>query len=476
MEFINREAVLERLDSLMKSGEGSLAVVWGRRRVGKTRLLVEWLRRRQGLYFVADQSSPSIQRTLLARVLDGTFPAFSSVEYPDWSSLLSRLASEAERAQWRGPLVIDELPYLVESSPELPSVLQRWIDHESSPAGLVVVVAGSSQRMMQGIVLDGSAPLYGRARQLITLRPLGAAHLPRAFKGIGSRRAVEHYAVWGGIPRYWELAREHQGSPLEEMIDRLVLDPRGPLHDEPERLLLEETPPGRTLRPVLDAVGLGAHRLSEIAARTGHPATSLSHPVSRLAAMGLLRREVPFGAPEKSGKRSLYRIADPFARMWFRVVAPHKGFLLRASSSARKALWRKHRPRLIAEAWEDLCRDGLPLLAEKHPGRLGDGPWNPAQRFWKGNEPEWDAAMQSLDNTNAVLAEAKWLSHTPSAAGLQRTCASVLAKPRPSVPALRTATLRRALCIPDRPSRSILNRLPSEITVFGAGDIVAVLA
>ena len=102
---------------------------------------------------------------------------------------------------------------------------------------------------------------------------------------------------------------EEFGEDLTQAIDRNVLDPRGPLHLEPERLLLEETPPSMSLRPLLDVIGAGAHKLSEIASRLEQPVTSLSRSISRVVDLGLVRRDLPFGESEKSGKRALYKIA-----------------------------------------------------------------------------------------------------------------------------------------------------------------------
>jgi hypothetical protein len=143
-------------------------------------------------------------------------------------------------------------------------------------------------------VLSASAPLYGRAQVLFEVRPLGASHLRAAFRGRTAIDLVRLYTAWGGIPRYWELAVD-AGRDVVEQLDALVLDPLGPLHDEPDRLLLEELPPAVELRPLLDVIGSGAHRVSEIGARLGRPATSLSRPLVRLQELGLLRRETPFG-------------------------------------------------------------------------------------------------------------------------------------------------------------------------------------
>lgn len=112
----------------------------------------------------------------------------------------------------------------------------------------------------QGLALDGDAPLYGRARELLDIGPLDPRYLGDAFDRRDPAELVELYVAWGGVPRYWELARE-VGGTVADQIDHLVLDPLGPLHREPDRLLLQELPPAVETKPLLDAIGAGAHRV-----------------------------------------------------------------------------------------------------------------------------------------------------------------------------------------------------------------------
>src|SRR5262249_5732110 len=120
MKFVNRQQELARLNRLVHSNEAGVAVIWGRRRVGKTRLLLEWSHHYHGIYYAADESASSVQRKYFALAIQQIFPDFAAVEYADWHSLLARLAKEAMYLGWRGPLVMDELPYLISASPELP--------------------------------------------------------------------------------------------------------------------------------------------------------------------------------------------------------------------------------------------------------------------------------------------------------------------------------------------------------------------
>jgi len=426
MKFINRHDELARLLALRRRREGGFAAVSGRRRVGKTRLLVEWTTQTEGVYYVADQSSAELQRRYLGLAIGTRLPGFEHLRFPDWRALFAALAQRAVETRWRGPIVLDELPYLVLQAPELPSVLQQFVDHDLKRARLTLVVAGSSQRMMQGLVLDASAPLFGRAHELFAVEPLAPSFLPQA---LGTRAMLANWTAWGGIPRYWELAASVRGS-VAARVDRLVLDPLGPLHREPDSILLEEVPSALEVRPVLDAIGSGVHRVSELAARMGRPMTSLARPLDRLVEMKLARREVPFDEP--GSKRALYRIADPLFRMWFRVVAPQRGPLATMTPAARRALLARFWPDLEAQAWEELAR--------AHVARLGG--WGPAARWWRANESEWDVVAESHDRKRLLLGEAKRSASMHDLARLVARPLPAFVQGRPVVRVLFAASFR----------------------------------
>ncbi len=328
------------------------------------------------------------------------------MEYPDWRSFFARLSDEAEKARWHGSFILDELPYLIAAEPSIVGTLQNWLDARGRQLSLLV--SGSSTQMMHGAILDGGAPLYGRATEAFAVCPLRAGYLGDVFPFKTHRDLVCAYALRGGMPRYWELA-EPFGGDHEAAVDALVLDSAGPLHHESDRLLQEEIPPATALRPLLDIIGNGAHRVSEIAGRLGKPASSLSRPLASLIEMGLVRREVPFGSSPKSGKRSLYRIADPFLRLWFRVVAPYRVMLAEAPRETRLAWWFRHRGTLEAYAWEELCRMAVPMLHRVETPLRQFGPFEPAQRYWRGNAPEFDVVARSIDGRRFLVGEAKWL-------------------------------------------------------------------
>ncbi len=466
MRFIGRERELTRLDRVAKATSGGLVVIWGRRRVGKTRLLLEWVRRHHGVYWVADESAMALQIRNFAKALEARLPGFGQVEYPHWTVFFSHLAKQAKQANFRGPIVIDELPYLIETSPEFASVLQRFIDHDASTAKLIIAICGSSQRMMQGAVLDSSAPLYGRAKELIKLSPIPAGHIQSALSLSTAQKAVEAYTLWGGIPRYWELAEDF-GQDLFGAADNLVLDAMGPLHEEPHRLLLEETPSAISVRPILDAIGLGASRPSEIASRLRLPATSLARPLAKLMELDLVEREVPFDMSEHATKRALYKIKDPFLRFWFETVGPQRSTLSQSPLGPRKKWFEERFPGLCGRAWEELCRSAVPSLSAS----LGGIDFGPAGRFWHGKGPEWDIVAESLDGKTLLLAEAKFLPKNVQPATIQHVLNGLIAKGIPPIHRNPNAQILYGLFVPSPPKM----KLPDHVCLIDAASVMDAL-
>ncbi|HEX3763958.1 MAG TPA: ATP-binding protein [Kofleriaceae bacterium] len=396
LPFVNRHAELGRLRRALTARTSSLVCVYGRRRVGKSRLVTTAIEDLAAVYYLADERDDHLQRRSLAREIERLIPGFARVEYRDWDALLDRWADAAPPG---AVLALDELPYLVRAAPSLPSILQRRIDR--GPGRQHLVVCGSSQRMMHGIVLDAAAPLYGRAREILKVEPLLFPYLPEALRLRRAEDAVEAYATWGGIPRYWELA---DGADSLQAAQRdLVLDPLGVLHAEPQRLLLDELSETMQAHSILALIGQGCHRLSEIAGRLGRPATSLSRPLAVLADIGLVKRELPFGEHPRRSKRARYRIADPFLRYWYRFVDPNRSLLeARQLDVQTRTAWLSH----LAECWEEIVRASIPDIT------IDDARWQPAQPWWGGAGAGPDAEIDIVaahrdDRTRLLVGEAK---------------------------------------------------------------------
>jgi len=253
---------------------------------------------------------------------------------------------------------------------------------------------------MQGLVLDRTAPLYGRAGEILKLEPLSAGWIESALN-LTSRAAVEAFSVWGGVPRYWELAAAHKG--LDPALKSLVWDRFGVLHDEPQRLLLDDVRGGVQLYSIMSLIGTGCHRVSEIAGRLGKPMPSLMRPLAQLCELGYVRRIVPFGENHKDSKRSLYRLQDPFLRFYFRFVLPYESALAQGIFGEALHAWRVAGVHHVAACWEELSRISAPWVESGQT-------WGPASSWWgsAGSPVELDVVAVSLDGRELLVGECKW--------------------------------------------------------------------
>ena len=348
LPFLDRENEQSRLRRFLAGEAGRLTVVFGRRRCGKSTLL-QRVRGEADLYFLADQRDSLLQIQAVGVEADRLLPGFGAGRYATWDALLAALHA---RVPGRMNVILDEFPYLVAGAPELPSMIQGYLD-QPGPRRLSFVLCGSAQRMMQGLVLDRTAPLYGRSEEILRIEALSAGWLPAAL-GVDGAAAIEAYSVWGGVPRYWELAKAFAG--LFPAIEERVLDRQGVLHDEPAGLLLDELRTAGQATSLLSLIGGGCNRLSEIAGRMGRPAGSLTRPLANLIELGYVRREAPFGEAGRGGKRTLYRLDDPFLAFYFRFVEPARSLLGMGHAAAVSARIRAELAAHAGGIWEALAR------------------------------------------------------------------------------------------------------------------------
>ena len=393
--FHDRDDETRRLHRFLRNATAELAVVYGRRRCGKSTLLQRVLSPQQ-IYFQADERETPLQLESLATVLSLRLTDFDKVRYRTWDELLASLYARADRLVH---VCLDEFPYLVQADPALPSILQRYIDRQ---AGTVAwILCGSSQRMMHGMVMDRSAPLYGRAREVLKIEPLAAGWLMQAL-ALDATDAVRAYATWGGVPRYWELASEY--GDQDEALEDLVWNRRGVLHEEPGRLLLDDLRTAVQPYSILSLIGNGCHRPAEISARMVKSLSSLARPLAQLCELGYVRRDVPFGEDPKKTRRALYRLNDPFLRFYFRFVLPYESSLAEGITREAAHVWQQERQGFFAACWEDLCRAAVPWIPGFDPPYGAASAWSPTG----GRQADVDVVALSLDRKSLLLGECKW--------------------------------------------------------------------
>ena len=399
MAFYNRTNELNRLQTALRRERRQLIVVYGRRRTGKSTLLRRLLTEND-LYFQASQTTRAYQIERFVDLLSERFPGLAGASFANWSTLLTALNSQVRE---RFTLVLDELPYLVKSDPALPSVLQALVDRRDE-LNFDLIVCGSSQQMMRGMVLTATAPLYGRADEIIKVSALMAGWLMDHLPDLTAEQRIVEYATWGGIPRYWELRSDY--ADYDAAVRELVLSPMGVLHEEPNRLLLEDMRDIVQSATILALVAAGVHKLSELGGRLGKPATDLSRPMNRLIEMGYVRRETPYRAKANNKKNSLYKLADPFLRFHYHYVYPNLSELTPPRLVTTWEYLSGGLSAFVTEPWEELCRQYIGLDPTffgrfRYPGRW----WG---KGTSGKVMEIDLVTESLDGEILLLGECKW--------------------------------------------------------------------
>lgn len=401
MRFVDRDNEIKRLEkAINNSGPSQFVVIYGRRRLGKSTLIRRVLTN-SDIYYMADMTEQSQQISMLSRIIAYKFEGFDKVVYPDWDSLIVSLK---HRTTERFTICFDEFPYMVKSNSALPSILQRHIDTKDLPFN--IIICGSSQQMMHSMVLDSASPLYGRSDVVIKLEPIPIKYIQEVLD-LDAIQTIEEYAVWGGVPRYWEL-REKESS-LVSAIESNLFDVNGTLYDEPSKLFLDDFQQTALSSSIISLIGNGVNRLSEIAARLQKKATDLSNPIAKLIQLGYIEREIPFGEDFRNSKKSFYQLCDPFLSIYHKYVVPNRSLIGLGRKKLLMQIFNQSFNEFVGHYWERLCRNvvsGNELLGTT---------WNIASRWWgnvrdggKSRMIEIDVVAESFDKKKLLIGECKW--------------------------------------------------------------------
>ena len=334
--FINREQELDALERMYYTGKAEFFVLYGRRRVGKTELLLQFCKDKRSIYFLASQLKERDhlrQLTEIAQhVLDD--PLLRNLTFNDWEAALIYFAQKSQEN--RLILVLDEFQYLCEDNAALPSLIQRFWDLHGKNSNLFLILCGSQISFMEREVLAERSPLYGRRTGQLQLIPLSYRNSGRFFSEYTPKEKIIIYGILGGIPaylnrfafRFAQHSQETSKKTIEQHIKEELLTPQGYLFDEVNFLLRMELRDPRTYASLLQAIAGDATRLNEISQRVGLETTNANKYLSVLRELGLIKRETPLTerAPQKS-RKGIYKIADNYLNFWFRFVLPNRSLI-----------------------------------------------------------------------------------------------------------------------------------------------------
>jgi AAA+ ATPase superfamily predicted ATPase len=412
----NRERELGYLDTRYASGRAELAVLYGRRRVGKTTLAFYWAQEKPHVFFFAtrDDSATLLRRfSQLVGQAIGKSPD-PDFTFPDWETALRTLATLARECRF--VVVIDEFPRLVAAHPPIASYLQMVWDMELQHTQIFLVLTGSLLSVMRQQVLDPDAPLYLRHTWPFELKPLNVADLPAFFPAYSPDALVETYAVLGGMPYY--LISADPRVDLLTNVRQAILEPTGSLFNEiPLQLHLEMRGMDVPLyMRILQAIAQGAHTRAEITQAAALHDKNVSHYLLTLQGMGLVTMKQPLERSKARRRWARYHLEDPFLRFWQRFVGPRQPEL--EIGHGQQVLWHEIRhqlPQVVAPMWERIARwhllrsggqGGLPPVAE-----VGS---------WWSSHAQIDVVGVDRHSRSVIFGEARWRQEPGTTRDLER--------------------------------------------------------
>lgn len=400
MRFVNRQNELSFLEKTYRTEGFQFVPVYGRRRIGKTRLIQEFIKDKRAIYFLADSVSETGQLKNLGKILGEYFndSILMDAGFRDWYQFFSYIR---EKQKTRLIFVIDEFPYLVNSNPAISSIFQKGIDENIKQSNVFLILTGSSIGMMEKEVLFYKAPLYGRRTASLEVKEMAFDALKEFFPDKEFEELVKIYSVMGAIPAYIE--KINSRYDIFRNIKELILNKGTFLYNEVEYILREELREPRNYFVILKAIAQGKRKLSEIINETGFEKSLVARYLDILRSLGFVEKHVPVTEkhPEKS-KQGLYRLHDKFFAFWFKFVFPNRNRLEIENVEPVLKLIKDAFEHHISTIYEDVCIDLFKGLTK-------DGliQYTTIGKWWS-KDGEIDIVALDEEAKTAYFGECKW--------------------------------------------------------------------
>ena len=402
--FIGRDKELNALDKLYQLEKFEFVVIYGRRRVGKTALINQFIGDKKSIYFMGVESNEKQNLENFSKsIIEFSSGIQAETSFASFQAALEYVFKLAENE--RIILTIDEYPYVARSSKSLASTLQLLIDKYKDTSKLMLILCGSSMSYMEDHVLAYKAPLYGRRTAQMKILPFDFEESCRYFNNLSDEDKALIYGIVGGTPQY--LLQMSDKLSVEENIKNTYLNPMSFLYEEPVNLLKQEVREPAIYTAIITAIATGHSRMSEISTKVGEDTNVCANYLKNLMNLGIVQKETPYG--EKASKKSIYSIEDNMFYFWYRFVLDNTSVIARG---AVDMVYKRIEPQLsnyMGRVFEEICMQYLwkELL-------LGNAPieFVSLGRWW-GNDPiqkvqaEIDI-MGEQDSESALFAECKW--------------------------------------------------------------------
>ena len=322
--FVGRKNELSKLNRMFASDKFEMAIIYGRRRVGKTTLINEFCKDKKTILFPAIESNAAQNLSILSGAIAYTQNGDSAaaLSYNSFSDAFSKIEELSKNE--RLVFVIDEYPYLAKAERSISSLIQGFIDHQFKNTKLFIILCGSSMSFMEKQVLGYQSPLYGRRTAQFKIEPFNYYDTGKWFPNYTAEEKAIMYGITGGIPLYLE-----ESSPnltIRENLLENLFDKNAMLYEEPSNLLKQELREPATYNAIISAVAAGKTKLSEITSTVGVETGVCIKYITNLISLGILKREVPVTDPKS--KRPIYQLEDNFFKFWFTFVAKNTAAII----------------------------------------------------------------------------------------------------------------------------------------------------
>lgn len=354
--FVNRSDEMSMLRRRYASPEAELLVVYGRRRVGKTELLKHFIKGKPHLYFMADQRSEKETLESVSMLAAEHFHDEFLLQQPfrSWDVVFSYLTSKTVSGE-KFVLVLDEYPYIAESTPSVSSILQKHWDMRLKDCRIMVVLCGSSISFMENDVLGYRSPLYGRRTGQLEVLPFSYLEAREMFPNASPEALMEIFSVCGGIPAYLRYFSED--ADLWENISNAILHRDSVLHNEVSFLLMQELRTPQKYFAILRALSLGRTKINDISQSTGIDRQAVNKYIDTLMRLRIVGKRIPaFDHPQKS-RKGLYFIRDNYFRFWFRFMYPYLTHIEEGRPHIALEHMKAGMTQYMGPIFESVCRD-----------------------------------------------------------------------------------------------------------------------
>jgi AAA+ ATPase superfamily predicted ATPase len=397
--FFGIQSDLEKLNDMYNSNRFEFAVIYGRRRIGKTTLIHEFVKNKNVIFYVASESTAQDNLISLSRCIEGKNAAI----FIDYENALAAVFEKAN--EQRLIFVIDEFPYLASAYRGISSLLQIMIDQNKDTSKIMLILCGSSMSFMENQVLGYKSPLYGRRTAQFKILPFNFFESLSFLGGFCDEDKAILYGITGGVPEY--LSKINPVKSVRENIIELFLTPSGHFFEEPTNLIKQELREPSTYNVIIEAVASGASRLNQISSKCGLESNKCAKYLLVLISLGLIAKEHPFGEP--LSKRSVYKLEDFMFRFWYRFVFPNiSAITARLGAAVYDSEVAEQLSTYMGAIFEEICRQWLFEMTKRNAlplfvGNLG--------RWWGTNSAthsQEEIDIMATHKNDALFAECKW--------------------------------------------------------------------